>query len=152
MGKGGRGRFSASLSITQEICGRAPRQAPITAGAALPADEGKRKSSPEENNETWISTHSQITTLNKCGAPQLLLPTVSPMARSWLDIKYQRPGRLGWAASSSCLCVPALHLELVVLMPNHRTTACPWWLIDPYTDIHCSWTRDREMSRSPILV
>lgn len=86
---------------------RAQPRAPIAAGPRS-QQPGKRKSSREEKNETRISTHSQITTLNKCGATQLLLPTVSPLAQSWLEIKYQLPGRLGWAASSSCIPAPAL--------------------------------------------
>lgn len=138
MGKGGRRRLSALLSITQEICGQAPHRAqphaPITARVSLPADMGKRKSLREENNETRISTHSQITTLNTFGATQVLLPTMSPMAQSWLDIKYQLPGRLGWAASSSCLPAPVLFTwnhwswcPTIKLQPAHDVFTMPDW-------------------------
>lgn len=106
--------------------------------APLPADQGKRK---KKKTETRISTHSQMTTLNTLGATQVLLPTVSPMAQSWLNIKYQLPGMSTQLFLPSC--PSALHLEPLVLMPNHKTTASPWciyhvWLRDPYRDIHCS--------------
>lgn len=154
----GEGRQREAKCLAQHHTGNLRPSSARSSSPALQSQPGPRsqqtwgRENPYENNETRISTCSQITTLNKFGATQLLLPTVSPMAQSWLDTKYQLPGRLGWAASSSS----ALHLEPVVLMLNHKTTARPWciyhvWLRDPCTDIHCSWTRDRRVSRSPIL-
>ena len=113
MGRRGRERLNASLSIAQEICGEAQRRVPAQRSNHNQATRSHRTWSGENPYEKKITRHRfRHTPRLPCKINLELLncrfPPCSPLHETGPMLNSKCQGRLGWAASRFCLLAPAL--------------------------------------------